>query len=123
MPTEPIGRDCLTAQAHSNRISTQHHKPCKQPPTGSLYVTCCAVLITSSLLQEQNYAIAEASIYASVAEGYYVPSLNAITVEGETGLVMGSLQAVETGTSEDDFPNFSGRGYAILQYGSAEQVQ
>ena len=73
-------------------------------------------------LQERYFAIQEASIYGWVAPGYYVPSVQAISVEGETGILMAPQSIVAVGSSEGELPGFTGRGYAVLEFTSSERV-
>ncbi len=60
--------------------------------------------------------ITEVEILGWVAEGHYVPSLHAIFVEGEVGVVTDLPGLVPTDVNETEFPGFSGRGYAVLDY-------
>lgn len=80
------------------------------------------ILNASFFFQSQYFSIQEATIYAWVAPDYHVTSLHAISVEGETGMNLDSQQAVDIGTSSDTFPDFDGRGYAVLQLDSTMQV-
>ena len=60
-----------------------------------------------------------------VADGNYVPSLGAISVEGESGLNISNVDApvpLPRGNSMLDFPSFLGRGYAELQFTSSVRV-
>ena len=57
-----------------------------------------------------------------VADGFYVPSVQAVSVEGEAGVEVSSLQTVATGSNEELFPGFRGRGYAALEYDTTQRV-
>ena len=54
-----------------------------------------------------------------VASGFYAKSLDAIRVEGESGIVLSSSTLVPRSS---DFLRFSGRGYANLNYSQSERV-
>ena len=53
-----------------------------------------------------------------IAEGYYVPSLIALSTEGETGdqldVFMNFVRPVPTSNNKAIMPNFSSRGFATI---------
>lgn len=55
-------------------------------------------------------------MYANIAPGYYARSLHSVAVQGEGGLHMSSGESVQVAADELDFPGFTSRGYAVLEY-------
>jgi hypothetical protein len=75
--------------------------------------------INFQLVEASDYALVEVDIYAQVASGFYAKSLDAIRVEGESGVVLPSSTLVPRSS---DLLRFSGRGYANLNYSQSERV-
>lgn len=73
-------------------------------------------------IQQQYWTLNKATIMGWVADGYYARSLHHVSVEGEEGRRLDTTEFVQTATDELQFPGFTFRGYAILQFSSAERV-
>lgn len=73
-------------------------------------------------LQSQFYAVFEVQLLGWVSDGYFVRSLRAISVEGETGLTV-NAQQVPVNTSEALIAGFSSRGFATISVDPSSQVK
>lgn len=71
-------------------------------------------------IQEQYYSVSEVYVNAVVLEGYYLPDPHTHRSEAEAGSILPFLDDPQTpapaSSSVMMFPNFSGRGFAILNY-------
>lgn len=91
----------------------------------TLFLTRLAPLSLSlSPLQSQFYTVLEAQLLGWVVDGYFVRTLTAISVEGETGLKVNKTtsQQVPVNTSEALIAGFSSRGFASFSVDSSSQV-
>ena len=68
---------------------------------------------------QQLYTAPSIVVLAGLSNGFYLPGPHYVLVEGEDGVLpMGLFPPV----GYDSVPNFSGRGYAILDYGHSDNV-
>ena len=72
--------------------------------------------------ESQYHTLAEVEIFANIAGGYFARSLHSIVTEGESGRRVDNGAQVAREASSVTFPGFSSRGYAQLEFGSAERV-
>ena len=72
--------------------------------------------------ESQYHTLAEVEIFANIAGGYFARSLHSIVTEGESGRRVDNGALVAREASSVTFPGFSSRGYAQLEFGSAERV-
>ena len=84
--------------------------------------TDCAPVSSLLLFQMQYMTLNEVTILGRVVDGFFVRSLHHISVEGEEGRNMDTREVVQTATDETQFPGFSFRGYAVLQFSSSQRV-
>ena len=73
-------------------------------------------------LQLNYYALVEVMIFARVANGSFIRSLDAIRIEGELGIIQATSNAVMQSSNISLFPDFGGRGFAVLNYTESENV-
>ena len=64
--------------------------------------------------------LTEVEIFAQVVQGFYASSLDAIRVEGESGIIQQTSIFVPHSSDRSLFPGFSGRGFALLNYTESE---
>lgn len=64
----------------------------------------------------------EVDIFSQVANGFYAKSLGHIRVEGESGLIQATSSSVPQSSDSSLFPQFSGRGFAALDYSPSENI-
>lgn len=64
----------------------------------------------------------EVDIFVRVANGFYAKSIDSIRVEGESGIIQATSTSVPQNSHPSLFPQFSGRGYASLNYSQSEIV-
>lgn len=76
----------------------------------------------SSLLQLNYFALVEVTILAQVADRFYAMSLDGIRIEGEAGVIQTTSQPVRPSADMSLFPEFTGRGFASLNYSQSELV-
>lgn len=75
------------------------------------------------LIQASYYTLVEVDIFVQVVNGFYAKSLNDVTVEGESGIIQAtSTSSVPRNSDPSVFPQFSGRGYASLNYSQSDIV-
>ena len=67
----------------------------------------------------QQYTTPSVVVLAALSQGFYLPGPHYVAVEGEDGVLPSGLSPP---VGYDSFPNFSGRGYAILDYGHSDNV-
>ena len=67
----------------------------------------------------QQYTAPNITVLAALSKGFYLPGPHYVHVEGEGGVLPGGLSPP---VAYDSVPNFSGRGYAILDYGHSDNV-
>lgn len=64
----------------------------------------------------------EVDIFARIASGFYARSLDSLRVEGEAGIIQATSLPVPRNSNTLLFPEFSGRGYASLNYSQSQNV-
>ena len=64
----------------------------------------------------------EVTILAQIADTFYVRSLDSIRVEGEAGVIQATSQPIHQSADMSLFPEFTGRGFASLNYSQSEMV-
>lgn len=71
-------------------------------------------------MQEQYYSVSEVHVNAVVIEGYYLPDPHTHCSEAEAGIILPFLDDPQTPAPASSnvmmFPDFSGRGFAVLNY-------
>ncbi len=63
-----------------------------------------------------SYSLTEVEIFAQVVQGFYARSLDEVQVEGESGIIQQTSSFVPHSSDPSLFPDFSGRGFASLNY-------
>ena len=76
-------------------------------------------------IQENYHTIAEVELYAQIIPGHYARSLSDIRVEGEVGTLVTGVDLptpVAQNSSSEQFPAYTGRGYAVLSVLTTERI-
>lgn len=80
------------------------------------------IILHPFFVQASYYTLVEVDIFVRIANGFYAKSLDSIRVEGESGIVQATSAPVPQNSDPSLFPQFSGQGYASLNYSQSEIV-